>query len=105
MSGEVHGLVGENGAGKSTLAKIISGAYAPDRGWVEIDGQRMLSAGTRMHAKAGVAMIYQEPSIIPGMSALENVFLGQDETRKLVVNSRKSRARFRKLGEEFGVDV
>lgn len=75
--GEVHALVGENGAGKSTLIKVLSGAVSNDEGEVQI-GERTFSRMTTQLAKEnGVAVIYQECSLIPSLSVAENVYLGK----------------------------
>lgn len=90
-AGEVLALVGENGAGKSTLLKILSGAHPPDRGSLEMDG-RPFTPGSPHHARIeGVAMIYQELSLAPHLSVLENILLGREVTNLGVL--RKSRER------------
>ncbi|MCS7304142.1 MAG: sugar ABC transporter ATP-binding protein [Thermoguttaceae bacterium] len=74
--GEVHALVGENGAGKSTLMKVLSGAVLPDRGQIWLDGQPFVP-GSPLHARqSGIAMIYQELSLAPHLSVMENILLG-----------------------------
>ena len=66
-AGEIHGLLGENGAGKSTLLKIISGAEAADAGVVRVDG-RVLGADPGRVLATGVAMIYQELTLVSELS-------------------------------------
>ncbi len=74
--GEILALVGENGAGKSTLMKVLSGAHAPDEGELFLDGEAY-EPGNPLHARqSGVAMIYQELSLAPHLSAMENILLG-----------------------------
>ena len=76
--GEVHALVGENGAGKSTLMKVLSGAVLPDRGEIWLDGQPF-TPGSPLHARrAGIAMIYQELSLAPHLTVMENILLGME---------------------------
>lgn len=76
--GEVHALVGENGAGKSTLMKVLSGAVLPDRGQIWLDGQPF-TPGSPLHARqAGIAMIYQELSLAPHLTVMENILLGME---------------------------
>ena len=75
-AGEVHALVGENGAGKSTLMKILSGAIRPDAGEMALDGETYSPQNPGEGRSAGVAMIYQELSLAPHLSVMENVFLG-----------------------------
>jgi ribose transport system ATP-binding protein len=70
---EVMALVGENGAGKSSLVKILAGIHKPDRGTIELAGQRY---SDMVGVKGPVAVVQQELSLIPTMSAAENVFLG-----------------------------
>ena len=102
---EVHGLVGENGAGKSTLIKILTGAYGPDSGTVEIFGQRIAARDPRAQQRAGVAAIYQELTIIPEMSAASNVFLGRPKARGPFISRRAMDRRFRELAGQLGVDI
>ncbi|HSB61522.1 MAG TPA: sugar ABC transporter ATP-binding protein [Vicinamibacteria bacterium] len=76
--GEVHVLLGENGAGKSTLMRVLSGATAKDAGEIRVDGRPVEIQGPR-HAQAlGVGTIYQELTLVPQLSAAENIFLGKE---------------------------
>lgn len=75
-AGEIHALVGENGAGKSTLIKILSGAFLPDQGVVEILGQPHRRLTPHQAQDLGIRTIYQERSLVPWMSVSENVLLG-----------------------------
>jgi ribose transport system ATP-binding protein len=81
--GEVLALLGENGAGKSTLMKILAGALQKDGGTIAIDGQPVDIQGPRHARDLGVAIIYQELSILPHLSVAENIFLGRMPRRKL----------------------
>jgi ABC-type sugar transport system ATPase subunit len=103
-SGEVHGLVGENGAGKSTLIKILTGAYLADSGRVEVFGAPM-GAGPRAQARAGIAAIYQELTVVPEMTAVANVFLGQLLHRGPLLRQRDMERRFGELAQSLGVEI
>ena len=81
-TGEVHALVGENGAGKSTLLGLISGRLSADAGTVEVFGHRMHGGNPRESRERGLAAVYQELTMVPGLSAEANVFLGQVRTRR-----------------------
>jgi simple sugar transport system ATP-binding protein len=77
--GEVHAIVGENGAGKSTLVKILAGAVTPSRGEIRIAGQRVLIAGPAGARRHGIAMVYQETSLVPTMTVAQNLYLGDEK--------------------------
>jgi len=76
---EVVGLIGENGAGKSTLMKILTGVYQPDEGHLELDGQAIVLDSPRGATAQGIAMVYQEQSILPNLSVAENLFMGRED--------------------------
>jgi ABC-type sugar transport system ATPase subunit len=64
-AGEIHALVGENGAGKSTLVKIMAGFHAPDSGALFLNGEEVTFATPRDAIDASIAVVYQEPSLVP----------------------------------------
>ncbi|MEX0612519.1 MAG: ATP-binding cassette domain-containing protein, partial [Pirellulales bacterium] len=78
--GEVLALVGENGAGKSTLMKVLSGAIAPDEGQMWLDGELFRPRNPLDARQRGIAMIYQELSLAPHLSVMENILLGIEPT-------------------------
>lgn len=75
---EVIGIVGENGAGKSTLLKVLSGSVVPDEGSVFLRGKEVRFKGISDAMRNGVAMVYQEQSLVPNLSVAENIFLGNE---------------------------
>jgi len=76
-AGEVRGLVGENGAGKSTLVRLLAGVQRPDGGQVVLDGAPAAFHGPIDARHAGIAVIYQEPTLFPDLSVAENVMMGR----------------------------
>src|SRR5256885_6088302 len=78
--GEVLAVVGENGAGKSTLMKVLSGAHQPDAGEMSLDGAPYAPRTPLDARKAGVCMIYQELSLAPHLTVMENILLGMEPT-------------------------
>lgn len=77
-SGEIHALIGENGAGKSTLCKIIAGAISPSAGQLELNGQPLVLHSPEDGLRTGIAMVYQESSLISSMSVAQNLHLGDE---------------------------
>lgn len=80
-AGETHALIGENGAGKSTLMKILSGALKPDAGTMQINNTPYAPGHPLEARNLGVAMIYQELSLAPHLTVVENIFLGIENTQ------------------------
>ncbi|GIJ71867.1 sugar ABC transporter ATP-binding protein [Virgisporangium ochraceum] len=79
--GEAHALVGENGAGKSTLVRILAGVHPPDAGTMTLDGRPLVLTGPADARAAGIAVIYQEPTLFPDLSVAENIFIGRQPQR------------------------
>jgi ribose transport system ATP-binding protein len=75
--GEVRALLGKNGAGKSTLVKILSGAVHPDSGVIRIDGLPVTIADPQDAFRQGIYTVYQEMSLVPGLTVAENILLGR----------------------------
>ncbi|PWU18628.1 MAG: sugar ABC transporter [Bdellovibrio sp.] len=92
-AGEIHAIVGENGAGKSTLMKVLSGAVQPDCGTLYLDGQRYRPFSPRDARRRGVSMIYQELSLLPHLTAEENLLLDINEGPDAGFFLRRRRAR------------
>ena len=101
--GEIHALVGENGAGKSTLIKILSGVYQPDSGSIEIQGKKFRFSNPLEAQAARIATIYQEFTLIPGLSIRANLFLGRETSRAGFVNENDERRRARAILAKLGL--
>ena len=82
-AGTVHALMGENGAGKSTLMKIIAGVYIPDRGEINLRGQRITLKSPIDALNQGIAMIHQELNLMPHMTVGENVWITREPKNAL----------------------
>jgi ribose transport system ATP-binding protein len=104
--GEVHILLGENGAGKSTLIKILSGAYQRNGGQIFLNGREINIRNPKHAQELGIASIYQELTLVPHLSAAENIFLGREPTRPpgLIDNKRLFKAA-QILLDDLGLDI
>ncbi|WP_410660092.1 sugar ABC transporter ATP-binding protein [Amycolatopsis sp. lyj-112] len=104
--GEVHALVGENGAGKSTIVKMLAGVHRPDTGSLLVDGEPV-SFGSPAEAKAaGIAVIYQEPTLFPDLTVEENIVMGRHPRRGLGMIDRAAiRAEAERLFARLGVRI
>jgi simple sugar transport system ATP-binding protein len=78
LQGEVHAILGENGAGKSTLTKIMAGVVQPTAGTLRFDGQTVAFATPSVALEHGVAMVFQETTLVPSMTVAQNLFLGEE---------------------------
>lgn len=106
--GEIHCLAGENGCGKSTLIKIISGFYTADDGQIELDGSMYKEFTPAEAIGRGVQVIYQDLSVFPNLTVMENLALNMELMNKRKIVDYK---RFRKIAQEaiakidFKVDI
>ena len=104
--GRAHALLGENGAGKSTLIKVLAGVHRPDTGQVLVDGQPTRFVSPADAKAAGVAVIYQEPTLFGDLSVAENVAMGRHPTRRGgLVDTAAMREQAELLFERLGVDI
>jgi rhamnose transport system ATP-binding protein len=102
--GEVHGLVGENGAGKSTLVKIVAGVHRPDAGRLLLDGEEAVFDNAKQSQAAGIAIIFQEPTLFPDLTVAENIFVGaQPLKRGRRIDGRRMRRESVALFHQLGV--
>ena len=86
--GEIHAICGENGAGKSTLMKILSGVYPHGTyvGDVLYDGQERAFADISDSEEVGIIIIHQELALVPMLSITENIFLGNEQSKRGVID-------------------
>ena len=105
-AGSILALLGENGAGKSTLVKILAGVHAPDSGRLLLDGEEAIFDNAKQSQAAGIAIIFQEPTLFPDLSVAENIALpleGGHAFRRVDWRARRQRARH--LFEQIGAAI
>lgn len=76
-SGKINALLGKNGSGKSTLCKIFAGAESATSGEFYLDGQKLSFRNPTDAAKSGIVLVYQETSLVPTLTVMENIFMGR----------------------------
>lgn len=107
--GEIHGLCGENGAGKSTLVKILSGVYPYGTydGKVVYEGKvlQLGNSSIQQAIREGIAIVYQELTLVPFMSVGENIFLGKEPIENGSINWDKLYADTKALLNRYQLDV
>ncbi|MDQ3694839.1 MAG: sugar ABC transporter ATP-binding protein [Chloroflexota bacterium] len=104
--GETHALVGGNGAGKSTLMKILQGVYTPDAGQIAVAGQPVAIRSPHDARALGIAMIFQEFSLIPSLTVAQNIFLTREpRTGAGLIDDRAAEERARALFTELDEPV
>ena len=103
--GTVHALMGENGAGKSTLMKCLFGIYKMDEGEIYLDGEKMTILNPDDALHKGLAMVHQELQILPLMNVEENIFIGEESSRRGFVNKKEMRKRSLELLEMVGLNA
>lgn len=102
-AGEIHALCGHNGAGKSTVVKMLSGQLAPDAGRVLLEGEPVDLRSRQVAQRLGVALVDQELSVVPALTVLENMMLG-DIDAPLVKRRRAAADRCRGILRDIGLE-
>jgi len=105
--GEVHMLMGENGAGKSTLMKVLCGAYQPDEGHFESEGRPVQVRSTADAQRLGVAVIFQEYSLVPHLNIAHNIYLGREPRRRVpgLIDHGRMHREARSVLDRLGLDI
>lgn len=103
--GEVFGILGENGAGKSTLLKIVCGIYTATSGSLELKGNRVAITSPMEAKRLGISMIPQEFNLIQTLSVVENIFLGSEFKKGLLLDKKEMRAKASALLSELHTDL
>jgi simple sugar transport system ATP-binding protein len=104
-SGECLGLVGDNAAGKSTLSKILSGAYVPDAGTIEIDGEPVSFVTPADARTRKIEMVYQDLSLCDTIDIPGNLFLGREPTRGGLLDRNQMRQEARQMLERLEIHI
>ena len=108
--GRVTALLGKNGAGKSTLVKILAGTVQPTRGQILVDGQPVELRSATDAFEKGIATVYQELSLVPGLTVAENILLGRMPRRRgalgrVMIDWRAATAQAKAILREMGVEL
>lgn len=103
--GEIHALLGENGAGKSTLMNILFGLYQPDNGEIYLHGKKVNIANPNVANDLGIGMVHQHFKLVHNFTVTENIILGLEPTRAMMIDIRTASARIRNLSKQYGLNV
>lgn len=103
--GEVHALLGENGAGKTTLMSILFGLYQPDKGNIKIFGKKVIISNPNVANELGIGMVHQHFKLVHNFTVTENIILGFEKTRGIVVDIKGAAQRIKELSEKYGLNV
>ena len=105
LAGEVHVVFGENGAGKSTLISLLSGANRPTGGRVEMHGERIELHSVHDARKLGISAVFQEFSLVPQMTVEENLFLGEERRKGILLDRAGMTRDAERLLADLGFDL
>ncbi len=103
--GEVHALLGENGAGKSTLMSILYGLYSPDEGEIRVNGEPAEVTSPSRAIDLGIGMVHQHFMLVPVMTVTENIVLGEEPTRGVLLDVREGARKVKELSDRYGLAV
>ena len=103
--GEVLALMGENGAGKSTLMKVLTGIYTKDSGTITFEGKEVEFHNTHEAQEAGIVIVHQELNMVGDLTVAQNIFIGREFKKGIMIDDKKMIAESRKLFDELHIDI
>ncbi|MBM7659298.1 simple sugar transport system ATP-binding protein [Bacillus mesophilus] len=103
--GEIHALLGENGAGKSTLMGVLFGMYQPDRGKVRVNGNDVKISNPNVANRLGIGMVHQHFKLVDNFTVTENIILGSEPLKGMVMDIDKAAKRIEELSKHYGLNV
>ena len=103
--GEVHALIGENGAGKSTLMKILSGIHQKDGGSIFFRGKEAEINSPQEAQALGITMIHQELNLMPHLTVAQNIYIGREPQKGILLDQRKANQMAKELLESLNIDI
>lgn len=103
--GEVHAILGENGAGKSTLMNVLYGLYKPTEGEIFINGEKVVMDGPTTAINLGIGMVHQHFMLVQPFTVTENIILGMEPTKGLVVDLASARQKVVEISERYGMQI
>ncbi|MFW6364085.1 MAG: ABC transporter ATP-binding protein, partial [Spirochaeta sp.] len=103
--GEILALLGENGAGKSTLMSILFGLYTPDAGEIRVRGRQVKIDSPTIANELGIGMVHQHFKLVHNLTVTENIVLGIEPCRGIVLNIQQAEKRVRELSTQYGLNV
>ena len=103
--GSIHALLGENGAGKSTLMSILFGLYTPDGGSIRIRGETVRITDPNVANELGIGMVHQHFKLVHNFTVTENIILGLEPRKGLMIDVRKAASKVAELSKLYGLDV
>lgn len=105
QKGEVHAILGENGAGKSTLMNVLYGLYQPTEGEIFINGQKVIMDGPNKAIEMGIGMVHQHFMLVQPFTVVENIVLGIEPTKGLVVDLKSAREKVVELSKRYNMAI
>ena len=103
--GEVHAILGESGAGKSTLMNVLYGLYRPTSGTIAINGREVVLTSPKHAIELGIGMVHQHFMLIQPFTVTENIVLGVEPKKGIVLDKAEARKRVVELSEKYGMKV
>lgn len=103
--GEIHSLIGENGAGKSTMMKLLYGMYPINGGSIFINGNQEINLTPKKAILKGIGMVHQEFMLVNELTVLENIVLGFEPTKNIMIDFDTARKNVNKYIEQYGMDI